>query len=71
MDYIEINGGAKFLVLSTHVLNEKKYLFLASVSEKPEYIFAEFFDGGELEVAKDEELIKNLILLAAKKVEKM
>ena len=45
MDYIEINGGAKFLVLSTHVLNEKKYLFLASVSEKPEYIFAEFFDG--------------------------
>lgn len=71
MDYIEIKGGKKFLVLSTHVLNKKKYLFMASVDESPEYIFAEFFEGGKLEVVKDEELIKNLILLAAKKVEKM
>ena len=71
MDYIEINGGKKFLVLSTHVLNEKKYLFMVSVEASPEYIFAEFFEGGKLEVVKDEELIKELILLAAKKVEKM
>ena len=69
MDLVEMDNGLKFMVLSSHVLDGNKYLFLVSVSDDPEYLFAEFFDGGKLVPVEDEEIIKKLLELAANKVE--
>lgn len=71
MDLVELENGLQFMVLSSHVLNDNKYLFLVSVSDEPEYLFAQFFEGGELVPVEDEETIKSLLSLAADKAEKI
>ena len=70
-NYIELENGLKFMILSSHMLDGEKYLFLASVSEDIKYIFAKLVDDKIIEPVEDGEIIARLTVEAGEKAKKM
>ena len=70
-NYIELKNGLKFMILSSHVLDGEKYLFLASVTEDIKYIFAKLIDDKIIEPVEDGEIICKLAIQAGEKAQKL
>ena len=65
---LELKNGLKFMILDTQELEKEKYLFLASVTDEIEYIFAKVVDGDAIEPVEDGELILKLTGLVTEKI---
>ena len=68
-EFIELENGGKFMILSAHVLDGEKYFYLASVSEDVRFIFAKLIDNRFLEPVEDGELNARLLKLVADKLD--
>ena len=65
---IVLNNGLSYIVLSEHILNGEKYLYLLKESENLENQFVKCVDDKYVEFVEDVEIIKELSLLVCDKV---
>ena len=66
--YLQLDNGLKFVVLDRIQLDGQGYLFLASVTEEVQYIFARTVDPDGIEPVVDGELLLKLTTLVSKKI---
>ena len=65
---LKLKNGLKFMVLDIQEYEGEKYLFLASVTEEIQYIFARVIDEINIEPITDGELILKLTALVGDKL---
>ena len=69
-NFIKLESGLKFMIISRHELDGDKYLYLDSVTEKIKYIFAKVIDEETIEPVEDADIIAKLNIEAVNNLEK-
>ena len=69
-NFIELDSGLKFMIISRHELDGEKYLYLASVTDNIKYIFARVIDEVTIEPVEDDQIIAKLQVEVANNLEK-
>ena len=60
---ITLDNGIEYMQLAKPVLNGETFLFVASVTDKPDYVFLREVDKMQVEILEDENLILQLLEL--------
>lgn len=58
---ITLDNGIEYIQLAKPVLNGEKFLFVASLTDNPDYVFLRQVDKMEVEILEDENLILQLL----------
>ena len=66
--YFELDNGKKFMIVSKHKLDNKKYMLIVSVNENPEFVFVECLGKDQLSPVKDQTIIEKLTLQTGNKI---
>ena len=69
-NFIKLESGLKFMIISRHELDGEKYLYLASVTEEIKNIFAKVIDEETIEPVEDVDVIAKLQLEVVNNLEK-